>query len=29
LEAAHTAALANDDEICNRQPITFVFGLEY
>lgn len=29
LEAAHTTALANDDEICNRQPITFVFGLEY
>ena len=29
LEAAHTAALANDDEICNKQPITFIFGLEY
>tara|TARA_R110000765_G_scaffold32646_1_gene75548 strand:- start:1 stop:780 length:780 start_codon:yes stop_codon:yes gene_type:complete len=29
LEAAHTAALANDDEICFRGPIQFNFGLEY
>jgi hypothetical protein len=29
LEAAHTAALADDDEICFRGPIQFNFGLEY
>ena len=29
LEAAHTDALANDDEICFRGPIQFNFGLEY
>jgi len=29
LEAKHTAAIANNDEICNRQPITFIFGVEY
>jgi len=23
------AALADEDELCNRQPITFIFGLEY
>jgi hypothetical protein len=29
LEAAHTDALENDDEICFRGPIQFNFGLEY
>jgi len=29
LEAAHTDALANNDEICFRGPIQFNFGLEY
>ena len=29
LEAAHTDALTNDDEICFRGPIQFNFGLEY
>ena len=29
LESAHTDALANDDEICFRQPIEFHFGFEY
>ena len=29
LEAAHVGALADDDEICFRQPITIEIGLEY
>ena len=29
LEAAHTDALTNNDEICFRGPIQFNFGLEY
>tara|TARA_R110000737_G_scaffold1714_1_gene5159 strand:- start:33 stop:788 length:756 start_codon:yes stop_codon:yes gene_type:complete len=29
LESAHVGALANDDEICFRQPIRFEIGLEY
>ena len=29
LESAHTAALADDDELCFRGPIVFNFGIEY